>query len=481
MQPDTRPPPRHRRAPRLFDRPSASDGRAPGGGVDPRRAGGAGRAGAGRGGAGGRLDGAPARRCCRRPGCWRRSAGGAPAPLGLLAAAGIVDDVSGGPQVFRRLLPHRTTYNVVGEAGDPDAAGDARVRRPPRRRAGRPDLPARADAARRRHVPGVVREARRPRRRCCAWWRPGRRCAGALGGRPLRKLGPCISAGSLLAFGDIAHPHGRAGRQRQPHRRRGASSSSRGCCASSRSRACACCSSPPARRSRSWRACAAGCAATGPRSTASATRVVVLETLGSPELILLEGEGMIWMTDYDPGVRDFIADVGAATPASRCAAACGSASPPTRCRRCAAGCGRHARLLRRVQDARQLPLAARHPAQRRLRDGGARPCASPRRRSGEQRAREADRVLAGADLARVLRLLELAPAAGRAAGPGACPARARARRRARAAAAAPRARRASAGPSMSRASSRWAAIAGSALRPRVARRSATVKTVTSAA
>ena len=58
-----------------------------------------------------------------------------PAPLGLLAAAGIVDDVSGGPHVFRRLLPHRTTYNVVGEAGDPDARGDARVRRPPRRRA----------------------------------------------------------------------------------------------------------------------------------------------------------------------------------------------------------------------------------------------------------------------------------------------------------------------------------------------------------
>ena len=37
------------------------------------------------------------------------------------------------------------------------------------------------------------------------------------------------------------------------------------------------------------------------------TRVVVLETLGSPELILLEGEGMIWMNDYDPEVRDFLA------------------------------------------------------------------------------------------------------------------------------------------------------------------------------
>ena len=45
----------------------------------------------------------------------------------------------------------------------------------------------------------------------------------------------------------------------------------------------------------------------GPRLDPARTRVVVLETLGSPELILLEGEGMIWMTDYDPEVRDFIA------------------------------------------------------------------------------------------------------------------------------------------------------------------------------
>ena len=46
----------------------------------------------------------------------------------------------------------------------------------------------------------------------------------------------------------------------------------------------------------------------GPRLDPARTRVVVLETLGSPELILLEGEGMIWMTDYDDGVREAIAD-----------------------------------------------------------------------------------------------------------------------------------------------------------------------------
>jgi acetylornithine deacetylase/succinyl-diaminopimelate desuccinylase-like protein len=41
---------------------------------------------------------------------------------GLAAAAGIADDVSGGRHAFRRLLPRRTTCNVVAEAGDPDGA-----------------------------------------------------------------------------------------------------------------------------------------------------------------------------------------------------------------------------------------------------------------------------------------------------------------------------------------------------------------------
>ena len=130
----------------------------------------------------------------------------APAPLGLLAAAGIVDDVSGGPQLFRRLLPHRPTFNVTGTAGDPgaeetlvfvahhDAANGGLIFRPG------------ADPARRRHVPGVVRAPERRRRRCCGWWRPGPALAalGALrGSRVLRQLGTFVAAGSALAFFDI--------------------------------------------------------------------------------------------------------------------------------------------------------------------------------------------------------------------------------------------------------------------------------------
>src|SRR4051794_20892324 len=40
---------------------------------------------------------------------------------GALAAAGVGDDGSAGPHITRRVLPYRTTYNVVAEAGDADA------------------------------------------------------------------------------------------------------------------------------------------------------------------------------------------------------------------------------------------------------------------------------------------------------------------------------------------------------------------------
>ena len=50
-----------------------------------------------------------------------RAARALAAAIGAATAAGVADDVSGGPHLFRRLLPQRTTYNVVAQAGDPDA------------------------------------------------------------------------------------------------------------------------------------------------------------------------------------------------------------------------------------------------------------------------------------------------------------------------------------------------------------------------
>ncbi|MEA2293249.1 MAG: hypothetical protein QOE86_888, partial [Solirubrobacteraceae bacterium] len=46
---------------------------------------------------------------------------GLAALTGALAAAGVVDDVSGGPHLLRKVLPSRPTYNVIAEVGDPRA------------------------------------------------------------------------------------------------------------------------------------------------------------------------------------------------------------------------------------------------------------------------------------------------------------------------------------------------------------------------
>ena len=46
------------------------------------------------------------------------------------------------------------------------------------------------------------------------------------------------------------------------------------------------------------------------------TRFVVLECVGGPEAILLEGEGMLRMHDYTPATRDWLARCGGAGGAS---------------------------------------------------------------------------------------------------------------------------------------------------------------------
>ena len=224
------------------------------------------------------------------------------APLGLLAAAGIVDDVSGGPQVFRRLLKHRTTYNVVGEAGDPgaqetlvfvahhDAAQGGLIYRPELTRLVADTFPG--WYAKQTTSPQMLRLV----------------AAGpALAAVPaLRKLGLVLSAGSLLAFGDIATRTVVPGAndnltavavllELARRLREKPVEGVRVLLVSTGSE------ESFMEGMRGW------VRRHGPSLDRERTRVIVLETLGSPELILLEGEGMIWMTDYDPEVRDFIA------------------------------------------------------------------------------------------------------------------------------------------------------------------------------
>jgi Peptidase family M28 len=236
-------------------------------------------------------------------------AGRRAAPLGLAAAAGIVDDVSGGPQVFRRLLRHRSTWNVTGTAGDPaaeetlvfvahhDAANGGLIFRPELTRLIADTFPGWYD--RQRTSPQMMRLVAAG---------PALAGLGALTGvRALRQLGLTLAAGSALAFFDIgtrtvvpgANDNltavavllelARLLHEEPVHGVRvllvstGSEESFM-------------------EGMRGW------VRRHGPALDPARTRVVVLETLGSPELILLEGEGMIWMNDYDAEVRDFVAE-----------------------------------------------------------------------------------------------------------------------------------------------------------------------------
>jgi hypothetical protein len=231
------------------------------------------------------------------------------AALGLLAAAAIVDDVSGGPHVFRRLLPHRPTWNVTGEAGDPDAeetlvfvahhdaANGGLIFRPELTRLVADAFPR--WYARQRTSPQVMR---------LVAGGPALAALGALAGlRPLRQAGLTLAAGSALAFFDIGTRTVVPGAndnltavavllelarllREEPVRGVRVLLVSTGSEESFME------------GMRGW------VRRHAPSLDPASTRVVVLETLGSPELILLEGEGMIWMNDYDAEVRDFIAE-----------------------------------------------------------------------------------------------------------------------------------------------------------------------------
>jgi hypothetical protein len=256
---------------------------------------------------------------------------------GLAAAAGIADDVSGGPHLFRRLLPRRTTHNVVAEAGDPegaetvvfvahhDAANGGVVFNPGPTRwiADRfPDWYARQETS-----PPLMR---------LVVAGPALAGLGALlGRRGLRRLGGWMALASLIAVGDIAARSvvpgandnlaavavlvelARLLREEPPAGVRvlllstGSEESfmegMRGFVARV---------TPGAQAG----GCPAGDYAARQDQpdaehrtvlTRERTRFVVLECVGGPEAIVLEGEGMLRMHDYTPSVRDWLADCGA--------------------------------------------------------------------------------------------------------------------------------------------------------------------------
>jgi hypothetical protein len=233
------------------------------------------------------------------------------AVVGALAAVALADDVSGGPQLFRRMLPRRTTCNVVAEAGDPDAATTVVVS-------------AHHDAARGGLVfhPGPTRwvahrfpafyerqETSPPVMRLVVAGPALVGLGGALGAATLRRVGTGMALLTTAAMADIANRHVVPG----------ANDNLSSVAALLELARLLRDDPPPGVRivllstgsEESFLEGMRGFLARhGDELPRERTRFVVLESLGSPELILLEGEGMLRMRDYSPALRDLIAGAG---------------------------------------------------------------------------------------------------------------------------------------------------------------------------
>jgi len=233
------------------------------------------------------------------------------AAVGALAAAGIVDDVSAGPHHLRRLLPKRSTYNVVAEAGDPDGATTLL-------------FIAHHDAAHGGFIftpqlltwvadtfPALyARVNTSPQVMQLVAAGPALVALGALTGRRrLRAAGGAIAAGSAAAFTDIAL------RGVVP----GANDNLTAVATILELARMLQAEPVPGVRvillstgsEESFMEGMRGFARRHfPSLPRERTRVICIESVGSPELIVIEGEGMIRMRDYPVETREFLAACG---------------------------------------------------------------------------------------------------------------------------------------------------------------------------
>jgi hypothetical protein len=231
--------------------------------------------------------------------------------VGAVAAAGIADDVTGGRHLFRRLLRQRSTWNVVAEAGDPqaedtlifvahhDAAHGGLVFRPEL-------IEVPADLA-----PGwYAKQDTLPSVMAPVVAGPILVALGALTGlRALRRAGTILAVGSTASMVDIGL------RSVVPGANDNLSSVA---VLLELARAL---SERPVEGVRvllvstgSEESFMEGMRGFGRRHFPSLpverTKVVCLESVGSPQLCLIEGEGMLGIRDYTPEMRDWLAECG---------------------------------------------------------------------------------------------------------------------------------------------------------------------------
>ncbi len=230
------------------------------------------------------------------------------AVAGLAAAAGIADDVAAGPHLFRRLLPRRDTSNVVAETGDPDGAETVVfVAHHDAARGGLIFHPGPNRWVADRFPDWYDRQETSPPLMQLVVAGPALAGTGALLGlRGMRRLGGLMALASMLAVGDIATRSVVPG-----------ANDNLAAVAVLLELARLLREDPPdgvrvillstgSEESflEGMRGFVARHARALPRER---TRFVVLECVGGPEAILLEGEGMLRMRDYTPAIRDWLA------------------------------------------------------------------------------------------------------------------------------------------------------------------------------
>jgi len=229
--------------------------------------------------------------------------------VGALAAASTAEDVRVGPRFLRRLLPQRETTNVIGEFGDPDAENVMLVTaHHDAAHAGivfHPELP-RAPA---RRFPKIhEKQTTTPPTMWGAVFGPASVALGALiGSTRLRAFGVAFSAGYAAAMADVGV------RAVTP----GANDNATGV-VTLLSLARWLSENPP-RNTRvilvsagSEESFMEGMVRYAQRHFAELprerTKVICVDTVGSPKLLLLRGEGMLGIRDYPPEFFSFLMD-----------------------------------------------------------------------------------------------------------------------------------------------------------------------------
>ena len=235
-------------------------------------------------------------------------------PVGALAAAAVYDDVSGGRLWFRRrALPHRSTWNVVAESGDPDgartvvfiahhdAAHSGLVFHPALPRKGMELMPRVHERAN-QSVPIIFGVFLGPL--LLALW-------GLLGRRSLKRAGMFFSLGASACMADIGSSDVVPG-----------ANDNLSAVAVLVALAHELAERPPEGvrvillSTGSEESFMEGMQAFGrrhfPRLPRESTEFVCLECVGSPQLCVVEGEGMLRMRTYPESSREALARAGAA-------------------------------------------------------------------------------------------------------------------------------------------------------------------------